>query len=86
MTAPAGAHPPRGLLVDDEGAADVGAVHPIEHVEVELGQRRERHHTRGVHDHVDTAVRLFRGVEERGDGDLVGDIRAVGDRLAMRRR
>ncbi len=77
--------PPGGLAVDHERAADVGAVHPVQVVEVELGHRRKHHHAGRVHDHVDAAELLLRGVEEPGDGGLVGLIGRAGARLRVDR-
>lgn len=81
MIAPPARSRPRGLLVDDEGAANVRAVHPVEGVEVEVDERGQRHDTRRVDDDVDPAVRVLRRVEEGRDLVLVGHIGTDGDRL-----
>ena len=56
MIAPPRAQPAGGELRDDEGAAHVGAVHPVEVVEIHLHDRREQHDARGVDDDVHAAV------------------------------
>jgi hypothetical protein len=45
------------LLVYHEGSANVRAVQAVENVEVELGERRQRHPARGMHHDVDPAER-----------------------------
>ena len=58
------AQPARGLLVDDERPADVGAVHAVQGVQVDVRQRGEWHDAGRVHDDVDAAVGLLGEVEE----------------------
>jgi hypothetical protein len=77
--------PARGLLVHDERAADVGAVHAVEVREVELGQRREQHDPGRMDHDVDAAVELLGTVEQGRDLGLVRDVRAEGLRGAAGR-
>ena len=74
MMAPPFADPAGGLLADDEGAAHVGAVHAVEVVEVQLGQRRQQHDARGVDHDVDAAELGLDLIEQRGDLGFVGDV------------
>jgi hypothetical protein len=71
----AGPEPAGGLGGDHEGAPDVGAVHPVERVEVQLGHGGQVHHTGHVGDHVDAAVPLLGQVKNGSDGRLVGHVR-----------
>ncbi len=82
MIAPPCADAAGGLLADDEGAADVGAVHAVEVVEVQLGQRRQQHDAGGVDDHVDAPELRLGLVEQRRDLGFVGDVGADHDRPA----
>lgn len=69
-----GAQPARRPLGDDERAADVGAVHVVQHGQVEVDEWPEHHPARRVRDHVDTAELELCGVEHRGDRVLVSDV------------
>ena len=81
---PARADPAGGLLGDDEGAADVGAVHPVEVIEAQRGDRREDHDARRVHDDVDPAELRLDRVERGRHCPLVGDVTPDRDREAAR--
>src|SRR5919201_661398 len=52
----------------------VAAYHAVEHIELELGERREQHDPGGVHDDVDAAVHLLGRVEHCGDVGFFGDV------------
>jgi hypothetical protein len=73
---------PDCLLSDNERAAQVGSEHPVENVQVEVGQRRQGHDSGRVDDHVDTAERLLGRVEHGDHRGLVRHISLDRDGLA----
>src|SRR6185437_16333325 len=74
-----------GELGEDEGAADVGAVHAVEVGQVKGRDRRQEHDPGRVDDDVDAAELRLDRVERRRHRDLVGDVASDGDRLAAGR-
>lgn len=77
--------PARSLPCDDEGAAEVGGRHGVEHVRIEVGDRGRRQPSGAVHHDVHTAELAPYPVERGGDGVFVGDVGPERDRPAAGR-
>ncbi|CRK51781.1 hypothetical protein RHCRD62_30445 [Rhodococcus sp. RD6.2] len=71
----------RRQLRHDEGAADVGAVHPVQFVEIQVHDRGEDHDPGGVDHDVESAERTLGGVEHRLHRGLVGYVTADCERM-----
>jgi hypothetical protein len=69
------AHPPRGLLVDDERTPDVDPVDLVELRQVQVGHRGGPVDPRGVDDDVEMPEAVLGTLEEGGHRLLVGDVR-----------
>src|SRR3989442_6366562 len=61
---PARAQAAGGLLVNDEGASDVGPQQIIKDTEIQVDQRSKKHDARCVYDDIDAAEGVLGEIEE----------------------